>query len=469
MAKLSLATSALAELLGLEHSGQAVEVTGVSSSAAEVEPGDLFVAIQGAKHHGLDFLDEAIANGAVAVLSDRANHHLPYMIAADPKALLGEVCNLVLGESSLKLYAVTGTNGKTSTASYLFELLQNLGDSPGLIGSTGLRTAITSESSALTTSELTTTRKFLGRVEQAGGKSAVIEVSAQALVRNRVSGLRFAVAGFTNLSRDHMDDFGSMEHYFEAKAQLFDASRAESAVVFVGDEWSRKLAAELQIPSLLVGKGQAVDYRYQAGVLALSGKLNLEVEFRFGELMARNFALALTMLHSQGFSAEQLAAASKVISQVPGRLELVSDAKPHTYVDYAHTPDGIASAVAELNSRYPGVTLVFGASGNRDVGKRAEMGAAAALANQVVVTDQHPRDENPEGIRAAVTKGLTDAKKSFNEVAGPIEALHFALGITPRDHALLWCGPGHLKYREIAGVKVPFDALAIAKRAVEEK
>jgi UDP-N-acetylmuramoyl-L-alanyl-D-glutamate--2,6-diaminopimelate ligase len=468
MVKLSLATSALAEILGLEHSGKAVQVTGVSISAAEIEPGDLFVAVQGAKHHGLDFLAEAVAKGAVAVLSDRPNAELPYLLAADPKALLGEVCNLVLGESPLTLYAITGTNGKTSTASYLFELLENLGDKPGLSGSTGLHSAGESKTSALTTSELTTTRKFLTGVERAGGKSAVIEVSAQAMVRNRVSGLKFAVAGFTNLSRDHMDDFGSMDAYFEAKSKLFDAGRVKRAVVFVSDDWSKRLAASLKIPALLLGQGQEVDYRYESGFLTLSGKLNLSIPFEFGELMARNFALALTMLFSQGFGVDELQAATGKISQVPGRLELVSDATPHTYVDYAHTPDGIASAVAELKTRYPGVTVLFGASGNRDVGKRAQMGAAAAAATQVVVTDQHPRDEDPAAIRAAVIQGLTESKKSFHEVAGPEQALQFALGITPRDHALLWCGPGHLKYREIAGQKVPFDARAIAKLAVEQ-
>lgn len=468
MVKLSRATSALAEILGLEHSGNSVQVTGVSTSAAEVEPGDLFVAIQGSKHHGLDFLDQALANGAVAVLSDRPNPKLPYLLATNPKQLLGEVCNLVLGESPLTLYAVTGTNGKTSTASYLYGLLENLGQKPGLSGSTGLHSAGQSKASALTTSELTTTRKFLTEVEGAGGLSAVLEVSAQALVRSRVSGLKFAVAGFTNLSRDHMDDFGSMESYFDAKAQLFDSSRAQTAVIFVADAWSTKLAASLEIPKILLGPGQEVDYRYESGILTLSGRLNLSIEFGFGELMARNFALALTMLFSQGFSIAELNAASASISQVPGRLELVSESRPHTYVDYAHTPDGIASAVAELKTRYPGVTLVFGASGNRDVGKRAEMGSAAAAATQVVVTDQHPRDEDPAVIRAAVIQGLTEAKKGFHEVAGPEQALHFALGITPRDHALLWCGPGHLKYREIAGSKVPFDARAIAKLAVEQ-
>ena len=468
MVKLSLATSALAEVLGLEHSGEAVQVTGVSISAAEVEPGDLFVAIQGAKHHGLDFLDQALANGAVAVLSDRPNSKLPFLISQDPKALLGEVCNLVLGESPLTLYAVTGTNGKTSTATYLFELLGNLGQKAGLSGSTGLHTPGSSKSAALTTSELTTTRKFLTEVERAGGSAAVIEVSAQAMVRNRVSGLKFAVAGFTNLSRDHMDDFGSMESYFAAKSKLFEAPRVQNAVIFVSDDWSKKLAASLVVPAILLGPGQEVDYRYESGRLTLSGKLNLSIEFEFGELMARNLALALTMLFSQGFGAEELSAAAAKISQVPGRLELVSAAQPHTYVDYAHTPDGIASAVAELKTRYPGVTLVFGASGNRDIGKRVEMGLAAAAATQVVVTDQHPRDEDPAAIRAAVIDGLTKANKSFHEVAGPEQALHFALGITPRDNALLWCGPGHLKYREIAGSKVPFDARAIAKLAVEQ-
>ena len=184
--------------------------------------------------------------------------------------------------------------------------------------------------------------------------------------------------------------------------------------------------------------------------------------------MARNLALALGMLHSQGFSAAELSAAAQKISQVPGRLELVSDATPHSYVDYAHTPDGIASAVAELRSRYPGVTLLFGASGNRDKGKREQMGLAAANATLVVLTDQHPRDEDPAAIRAAVIQGLELAGKDFLECADPEQALALALSVTPTDHALLWCGPGHLTYRESAGEKVFFDARAIAKLAVEQ-
>ena len=468
MVKLSLATSELARLFGLEISGSDVQVSGVAISANEVESGDLFVAIQGAKHHGLDFLETAIERGAVAVLSDRGISGITSLIASDPKARLGEICNAVLGSVEQSLFAVTGTNGKTSTANYLFQILERLGQSPGLAGSTGMRFGDQTIPSPLTTAELTTTRKFLSKHAAQGGKTAVLEVSAQALVRHRVAGLRFQVAGFTNLSRDHLDDFASMQDYFDAKAKLFDPAVCSKAVIFVGDDWSQRLAHDLEIPKVLVGKGQEIDYRYGEEMLTLSGKLNLQIGFDQGELMARNLALALAMAHAAGFTEGQLQTYAKDFDPIAGRLERVSDRLPHSYVDYAHTPDGIGSAVTELLSRYPGVTLVFGASGNRDKGKRPEMGAAAALATRVVLTDQHPRDENPADIRFSVAEGLLACGKTFTEIPDPEQAFRFALTITPREHAVLWCGPGHLKYREIAGSKVPFDARAIAKLAVED-
>jgi UDP-N-acetylmuramoyl-L-alanyl-D-glutamate--2,6-diaminopimelate ligase len=239
MVKLSLATSELARLFGLGVSGSDVQVSGVSLSAQEVEPGDLFVAIQGAKHHGLDFLDQAVQQGAVAVLSDRPASALTSLFAEDPKALLGDICNAVLGKTQQRLFAVTGTNGKTSTSSYLFQILERLQQSPGLSGSTGMRIGNQSFPSPLTTAELTTTRKFLQKHAAQGGKTAVLEVSAQALIRHRVAGLEFEVAGFTNLSRDHLDDFASMQDYFNTKARLFEPEVCSRAVVFVGDDWSK--------------------------------------------------------------------------------------------------------------------------------------------------------------------------------------------------------------------------------------
>lgn len=467
MVKSKSAVSQLAQQLGIEFRGEDVELSGISSIAAEVEPGDLFVALPGAKHHGLDFLAEAKSRGAVAVLSDQSTQDLPCLVSADPRGLLGEACNFLLGSPNLALFAVTGTNGKTSTANYLHQLLSNLGVPAGLAGSTGLELPSGHRASALTSVELTTLRKYLRDLVQEGGQACSIEVSAHALVRNRVAGLTFEVAGFTNLSRDHLDDFGDMENYFAAKAKLFDPSLAKQAAVFVSNPWAEKLIAEVTIPWLAVGPGQAVDFHYASGALQLSGAINLTVVFPFGELMARNLALAITMLHLKGYSDSDLSSAAEGLSQVPGRLQLVSEAKPAVFVDYAHTPDGIESAISEILRTYPGVTVLVSASGDRDQGKRFGMGAATEMANQVILTDQHPRSEDPAKIRSAVAEGLSSVGKPFTEIADPARAIEFAVSVTPRDHAVLWCGPGNLKYREIAGSKEPFDAIAIAKLAVE--
>ena len=460
-------TKALAQSLGIEYSGLDVPLSGVALAAREVEPGDLFVAIAGARHHGLDFIDEALSRGAAAVLTDKAAElNVPVLFHNAPKPVLGQVCEEILGPIELKLFGVTGTNGKTSVSSYLRQLLTNIGIEAALSSSVGFETATEQLASSLTTPELTTLRKQLHRFQAFGGEAAAIEVSAQALTRHRVDGLHFDVVGFTNLSRDHLDDYGDMETYYSAKAQLFTPSRARAGVVFLADDFARRLAQTSPIPVTTIGSAGDVRYEYQDGALRLTGEVELEASFPHGELMARNFALAYVMLVKAGYELKNIEAA--VDYQVPGRLDLVSTRLPHVYVDYAHTPDGIAAAVAEISRRYPGVSLVFGASGNRDAGKRSEMGEAAAGATRVFLTDQHPRDEDPALIRKAVAQGLQSRDKSFVEIADPEHALAAAIASTPRDEAVLWCGPGHLKYREISGQKIPFNAREIAKSLVEK-
>lgn len=460
-------TKALAQLLGLEYVGPDISLTGVALSASEVEPGDLFVAVSGARYHGLDFASEAIQRGAVAVLADKeAELSVPVLVHSSPKSVLGQVCEEILGSVGLQLFGVTGTNGKTSVTSYLRELLSAQGVKAALSSSVGFSTPAGHFPASLTTPELTTLRKHLHRFASEGGQAAAIEVSAQALTRHRVDGLKFDVVGFTNLSRDHLDDYGDMQTYFAAKAELFTADRAKQGVVFVADDYARQLAAHSEIPVTTIGPDGDVQFEFQDGVLRLTGSVDLELAFPSGELMARNFALAVVMLHVAGYQLTGLSTAAGF--QVPGRLELVSEAKPHVYVDYAHTPDGIAAAVAEIAGRYPGVSLVFGASGNRDQGKRFEMGASAAAANRIYLTDQHPRDEDPAQIRREVAKGIESKNRGFSEFEDPAQALAAAIASTPRDEAVLWCGPGHLKYREIAGQKVPFDAREIAKSLVEK-
>jgi UDP-N-acetylmuramoyl-L-alanyl-D-glutamate--2,6-diaminopimelate ligase len=286
-------------------------------------------------------------------------------------------------------------------------------------------------------------------------------------VRNRVDGLRFEVAGFSNLSRDHLDDFGTMENYLAAKAKLFDSSFSDKAVINVEDEYGLQLYNSVSIPK--VGIGEGLDYQagYEDGTLRISGKVDLSVPFPKGFLMSKNLALALVMLLEYGIDKGLLKeAATEIDLQIPGRLERVSDKTPAVYVDYAHTPAGVAAAVSELKSKYQHLVVVLGASGNRDKGKREEMALACAGAQAMVITDQHPRDEDPAEIRSTLLKSAKTLKVEVVEEPNPANAIATAISLAG-DGAVLWCGPGQLKYREIKGEKVPFDAIAVAREAVE--
>ena len=470
--KSNLATSLLAQKFSLSRSGDDVEISSVALASNLCRPGSLFIATQGLKHHGLDFLDQAIANGAVAVLSDREVAGLPSLVHPDPKSIAGEISDMVYGTSGsgMTLFGVTGTNGKTSVTNYLHQVLLGLGKPAGMSASTSRIVGTTELPAALTSPEVTELHDLLAQMRESGAHHAAIEVSAQALIRNRVDGVLFEVVGFTNLSRDHLDDFSTMEQYLAAKAALFTKKYAKKGVVLVEDEHARKLFDTAGIPVVGIGEGLHYSYSYQADQLTITGKHELSVHFSQGELMSKNLVLALVMLMESGFSATELEAAV-IASQlyVPGRLELVSESKPHVYVDYAHTPAGVESAVLEIKKRYPTLTLVLGASGNRDQGKRSEMGIAGSKADLLIITDQHPREEDPATIRhALITAAATnmDAGRLL-EIPDPVQAIKRAVLETAKDSAVLWCGPGHLTYREIAGQKVPFDARKIAREAVE--
>jgi UDP-N-acetylmuramoyl-L-alanyl-D-glutamate--2,6-diaminopimelate ligase len=471
--KSKLAISALAQKFNLSRNGADVEIGSVAMASQLCKPGSLFIATQGLKSHGLDFLDQAIANGAVAVLSDRAvETELPVMIHPDPRSIAGAVSDLVYGTSSsnMTLFGVTGTNGKTSTTNYLHQILCGLGLSAGMSASTNRIVGDAVLAATLTSPEVTELHDLLAQMRETGAQHAAIEVSAQAMIRHRIDAVKFNVVGFSNLSRDHLDDFSDMDSYLKAKAELFTGEFAQQGVVLVEDDWGRKLYDSCAIPVVGIGEGLEYQYRYENQELSIAGKCNLSVHFPQGALMAKNLVLALVMLLEAGFSPEKLVAAvSNTDLHVPGRLELVSDREPHVYVDYAHTPAGVASAVAEIKQRYPKLTLVLGASGNRDQGKRAEMGLAGADADLLIITDQHPRDEDPASIRhALLTAAATKLEAGrILEIPDPAQAIQRAISETDVDSAVLWCGPGHLTYREISGVKVPFDARSIAREAVE--
>lgn len=459
-------------------------VSSIVQNSELVTADSVFAALPGANSNGLAFAEQAVQRGAVALLVDeslaglgeltelRAAHPaLAIVTVPQLRAKLGALASKVFGtsENGLRLFGVTGTNGKTSTATYLQRLLQALGESAGLSASTERIAGGQLLSAGLTTPEVCELHQLLAKMSDSGDAAAAIEVSAQALVRNRVDGLFFEVVGFTNLSRDHLDDFGTMDEYLAAKLRLFEGVRAGQGVVFAGDDYAIEVVRKAGVEVTTVGWEADWRYRFEAGQLVLNRDgTELALDWSGSELMARNLALALVMLMVAGFDVEQLRQAAAAIDpQVAGRLELISTAGPDCFIDYAHTPDAIAQALASL-SDYPWVTIVFGASGNRDAGKRPEMAKAATAANLMVITDQHPRDEDPAEIRAtllAAARAEVGAERVV-EVADPNLAIRQALVATPKDGAVIWCGPGNLRYREIADGKIAFDARQVFLEAL---
>jgi UDP-N-acetylmuramoyl-L-alanyl-D-glutamate--2,6-diaminopimelate ligase len=454
-------------------------VTGIAQSSDLVQPGGVFCALPGERVHGLKFAAAAVRSGASAVLLTSPTDDLAELMTLDVavyevpglRALLGGLAAAVYGtsEAEMLLLAVTGTNGKTSTVSYLQRLLDAAGVRCGLSASTERIVSGELQAANLTTPEVCELHELLAKMRLTD-RAAAIEVSAQALVRERVDGIVFDVAGFTNLSRDHLDDFGSMGSYLAAKLELFTPTRSRRAVVFLADDFAREVSEITAVPVTTVGSGADWDYQFLEGHIALTrGALELSIPWAASELMARNFALAFVMLVEAGLDPQQLAlAAGQVDPLVSGRLERVAAASIDGYVDYAHTPAAIESAIATL-AHYPWVTVVFGASGDRDAGKRPAMAEAAAKADFVVVTDQHPRSEDPAEIRSVLASRISELKSEteFAEIADPEAACAEAVRRTPSGGALLWCGPGHLTYREIAGTKTAFSAREVLRRAIE--
>lgn len=440
----------------------------IAISSNFCEEGSLFVAVQGEKSHGLDFLSDAVGLGAVAVLTDRAgDYSVATLVHPQPRQIAGLIAKEIFETPDSGLFGVTGTNGKTSTAFYLQRLLSATGTPTGLISSAAQIVGSDQTPSELTTPEAPRVHQLLNRMRNQGQNHAALEVSAQALVRNRVDGLKFDISGFTNLSRDHLDDFGSMDNYLAAKAQLFTDKFSKKAVINVEDEFGMRLFKSVTIPK--VGIGSELDYQvsYAGSELTVSGKTNIKIAFDHGHLMAKNFALAVVMLMEYGISAADLATAAKVIDlQIPGRLQRVSEKEPAVYVDYAHTPAGVGAAVQEILARHQRLVVVLGASGNRDQGKRREMALACQGVEKIFITDQHPRDEDPAVIRKTLVEAASDLGCEVYEEADP--AIAIAKAVAQSDGAaVLWCGPGQLKYREIAGKKINFDAIATAKAVVE--
>jgi UDP-N-acetylmuramoyl-L-alanyl-D-glutamate--2,6-diaminopimelate ligase len=482
-----------------------VPVTGISLISRAVERGDLYVALPGAARHGADFATPAIEAGAVAVLTDDAGARLlalspdisvPVLVVDEPRAVVGRLSALIYRSQaadspSPTLFGVTGTNGKTTTTYFVNALLQALGKKTGLIGTIEIVAGGKPIPSLLTTPESTDVHALLGLMRERGLDAASMEVSSHAVAFRRVDGVVFDVVGFTNLTQDHLDLHGTMDDYYRTKAELFTPERARAAVVTVDDEWGRRLAAEAGLPVTTLATLQAAGR--QAGTVGvpdadwtvadprprglgteftLRGRTGTELRVHTGlpgAFNVSNAALALAMVLAGGADAAEVQAALDTSDPftvaVPGRMQLVS-AQPAAVVDFAHNPDALARALEAVRSPDPAakVIVVFGATGQRDQGKRPAMGAIAArLADVVIISDDDPHDEDAAAIRADVLVGATDAKEAeqldcrIMEVFPRDAAIREAVELAAPEDTILIAGRGHEVWQEVKGVNLALD------------
>jgi len=486
------------DLAGVDEAGSGLSVGGVTLDSRDVRAGDLYAALPGAQRHGARFAAEAVERGAVALLSDREGLGIaralgldvPVLIAPRPRELLGEVAAEVYGtrDPDATLFGVTGTNGKTSIVYLLAELLSAAGLRAGLSSTAERRVGDTVMTSGLTSPEAPELHALLARMAEEDAEAIAIEVSAHAVERHRIDGVLFDVVAFSNLSQDHLDDFGDMESYFAAKLALFTPHHAKRGVVVVDSVYGQRIARESRIPvvRLATEYGAEADWHLAVTQQDIDG-VSFVVQgpegahFRgrvpiFGRFMAENAALALIMLHEAGIPISRVEAGLEkglIPVYIPGRLEAINagGAGPRVYVDYGHTPAAFAAMLDALGEVAPArVIFMFGADGDRDTTKREEMGrVAGAGADVVIVCDYHPRSEDPAAIRAQLIAGARSARRAeVVEEGDPRAAVRLALSLAGPEDVILYAGPGHEDYQEVAGRHLPYSARDEVRAALRE-
>ncbi|GLY18579.1 UDP-N-acetylmuramoyl-L-alanyl-D-glutamate--2,6-diaminopimelate ligase [Kineosporia sp. NBRC 101677] len=494
----------VADVLGttVPEASRHVAITGVCLDSRAIRPGDLYAALPGARTHGARFASGAAQLGATAVLTDpegaavAADSGLPLVVVPNPREVLGALAAWVFGAPAEKMlmFGVTGTNGKTTTTFLLDGALRAAGRRCGLIGTVLTRILDEQVDSVRTTPEAPDLAALMALMVARGVQVCSMEVSSHAVTLGRVDGIRFDVAGFTNLSQDHLDFHPTMEDYFAAKAELFTPARSRQGVICVDDAWGSRLAREATVPVVtfttaaapdpsIVGKADwsVTDASPRDGGtdFVLTGPDGIALNAHCplpGDFNVANTVLALLMLVASGTEPAEAARLLAAAPAVPGRMEQVGAAQgPLAVVDYAHTPDAVATALKALRPARSGpLVVVLGAGGDRDRAKRPKMGAEAARhADLVVVTDDNPRSEVPAEIRASVLEGArsvagaSGTAREVLEVPDRREAIATGVRLAGPDGIVLVTGKGHERGQEIAGVVHPFDDRSVLAAVLE--
>jgi len=462
----------------LTGSGEKTPITGFAIDHRKVAPGTVFGAFRGARFNGEDYIADAVSSGAVAVVSrpEARPTGAVHIAAAEPRREFARLAAKFFQPFPEVTVAVTGTNGKTSTVELARQLWRMAGHPSASIGTLGVTTSDDQVTTGLTTPDIVTFLSNMAGLERLGISHAAFEASSHGLAQYRTEGLGVAAAAFTNLSRDHLDYHETMQAYFEAKMRLFEdvLEPGARAVVWADDPKSDEVIERCRARGLDVlsvgAKGKTLKLvareTTQLGqklTIHAGGKTHVVTLALIGAYQAANALTAAGLVIATGGEIAPTLANLARVHPVRGRLEraVITRAGAPVYVDYAHTPDAIVSAIEALRPHAKDrLIIVFGAGGDRDQGKRAEMGAAAArLADAVIVTDDNPRSEDPAAIRAAIIAGAPGAR----DVAGRREAIRLALAEAGPGDIVLIAGKGH-EQGQIVGDKVlPFDDVAVAR------
>ncbi|GKQ38062.1 UDP-N-acetylmuramoyl-L-alanyl-D-glutamate--2,6-diaminopimelate ligase [Streptomyces sp. A012304] len=484
----------LAGQLGAHAPERAAEVTGITHDSRAVRPGDLYAALPGARLHGADFAAQAAGLGAAAVLTDptgaerAAATGLPVLVVDDPRGRMGELAATIYGHpgGDLLQIGITGTSGKTTTA-YLVEGGLRTTRATGLVGTVEMRIGDERIKSERTTPEATDLQALFAVMRERGVEAVAMEVSSHALVLGRVDGCVFDIAVFTNLSPEHMEFHSGMEDYFRAKAQLFTRKRSKLGVVNLDDEYGRRLAREAEVPVVTFSAEGDPDADWRAvdvwvgpmdSTFTAVGPRGERISAKSplpGPFNVANTLAAIVALAAAGLDAQTAADGVAAVPGVPGRLERVDAGQDFlAVVDYAHKTDAVESVLKALRKVTKGrLHVVLGCGGDRDVSKRAPMGAAAArLADTAVLTSDNPRSEDPLAILATMLQGAASVPahergevQLFEDRAAAIAA---AVARAHAGDTVLVAGKGHEQGQDIAGVVRPFDDRQVLREAIQQ-
>ncbi len=476
-----------------------VEINNLQLDSRQVKQGDVFIAIPGEVGNGLDYIDSAIKAGAIAVLWEAETNAIPFAWSANNqqvkrvpliaitnlKLKLGEIASLFYGKpsESLDMVAVTGTNGKTSCVNFIAQALDKK-QACGLIGTLGIGVYPDVVAGSHTTPDVVTMHKTLADFVEMNAKFAAVEVSSHALAQDRVDHVLFDVAIFTNLSQEHLDYHGTMEDYLKEKVKLFQMPCLKTAIVNVNDRYGLDILkstiakniitygvdSSVNNPDIYATDIQYSENQTQFTLNTKQGSVSV-VSSLVGDFNISNLLAVSAYLQLQGYSLDKIAERISIIEPVAGRMQKINiPGYPVVIIDYAHTPDALKQVLKTLHKQFKdNLTCVFGCGGDRDMGKRFQMGKVAdTYADLVVLTNDNPRSESVEEIVKQIDQGITDKAKIIVELDRK-KAIEKAIKKTTTKGCVLVAGKGHENYQIIANKKFEFNDMSVVKEILSEK